>query len=379
MENKCIYSKYCGGCTLQGTPYKKQLEIKQVYISNLLKRFGKVEPILGMDNPLNYRNKVQVSLGYDDRHHVICGNYLPSSHMIVPIEDCMICDDRANKIINSIVRLIKKYKISIFDERAYKGCLRHILIRTSNTNEIMVVLVTGSFNIVKKDLFIKDILKFNPEITTIVQNFNNKHTSMVLGDKSTVLYGKGYIYDELCGYKFKISPSSFYQVNKRQTEVLYKEGLKLANFSKEDTIIDAYSGIGTIGIIASKDVKKVLSVELNKEASKDAIKNAKLNKIDNIEFINSDAGKFMENMAKNKLKLDGLIMDPPRSGADKKFLNAIFKLKPKKILYISCGPETLKSNLIDLTKNGYKVNKIQPVDMFPYTNHVETVVLLSDK
>ncbi len=376
--DKCEYSKYCGGCSLQGIAYPKQLIKKQEYIESLLNRFGRVNQIIGMDDPYNYRNKIQVSFGYDDKHNLICGNYVNDSHMIVPIKYCQIIDDIGNQIIDSVLRIARKYKISAFDEHSYKGCLRHLLIRTSNTNEVMLVLVTGSFNINKKELFIKDILKYNPCITTIVQNFNNKHTSMILGDKNTTLYGRGYIYDELCGLKFKISPHSFYQINKRQTEVLYKKALELINFKGSETIIDAYCGTGTIGLIASKNVKKVIGVELNQSAVKDAIKNAKINEIENASFICDDAGHFMD---KNKMPIDALIMDPPRSGASDKFLKAVYRLRPKKIVYISCGPESLRNNLLNLTKNGYKIEVIQPVDMFPFTsvNHTETIVLLSNK
>ena len=366
---------------MQGISYPKQLEMKQEHAESLLKKFGHVEDIIGCKKPTHYRNKVQVSFGYDDRRRLICGNYVSSTHMIVPIKECMIVDERANELIDSILRIASKYKISAFDEYSYKGCLRHLLIRTSNLGEVMLVLVTGSFNINKKEEFIRDILKYNPSVTTIVQNFNNKHTSMILGDKSTVLYGKGYIKDELCGLEFKISPSSFYQINRFQTEVLYNTALSLADFKGDETIIDAYCGTGTIGMIASKSVKKVLGVELNSFAIKDAIKNAKYNKIDNIEFVCDDAGHYMENMAKNRLHLDALIMDPPRSGASVKFLKSVLRLKPKKIVYISCGIESLRDNLSFLTRDAYNVRTIQPVDMFPYTSvgHVENIVILERK
>ncbi len=379
MRNKCEYSKYCGGCSLQGIEYSKQLSMKQDYINSLLNKFGKVNPIKGMIDPYNYRNKIQVTFDYDDKRRVVCGNFLPSSHMVIPVKECQIIDDKANKIIDSIVRLANKYKISVFDEHSYKGCLRHLLIRTSNLNEIMLVIVTGSFNMNKKELFIRDILKYNPEITTIVQNFNNKHTSMILGDKNTTLYGRGYIYDLLCGMKFKISPHSFYQINKRQTEVLYNTAINLANFNGNETIVDAYCGTGTIGLIASFKVKKVIGVEVNQSAIKDANKNARFNNINNASFICDDAGHFMDLLVKQKQSLDALIMDPPRAGASDKFLKSVYRLRPSKIVYISCGPKSLRSNLNDLTKNGYKVESIQPVDMFPFSDvhHVETVVLLT--
>lgn len=381
MRSKCEYAKYCGGCDLQGIDYSRQLEMKQDYINSLLKKFSKVNDIKGMEDPYNYRNKIQVTFAYNENRKLVCGNFLPSTHMVVPIKECQIIDERANKIIDSIVRIASKYKISVFDEHSYKGCLRHLLIRTSNLDEIMLVIVTGSFNINKKELFIKDILKYNSEITTIVQNFNNKHTSMILGDKNTTLYGKGYIYDKLCGMKFKISPHSFYQINRRQTEVLYNTAIDLANFNGDEIIVDAYCGTGTIGIIASSKVKKVIGVEVNQSAIKDANKNAKLNNINNISFVCDDAGHFMDMLSKQKQKLDALIMDPPRAGASDKFLRSVYRLRPKKIIYISCGPESLRNNLNDLTKNGYKVDVIQPVDMFPFTsiNHTENIVCLSNK
>ena len=375
---KCEVSKYCGGCSLQGLDYDKQIKLKQEKIDGLLKKYGKVKPILAMDNPLNYRNKVQVSFGYDQKHNVICGNYIKSTHLIVPVKDCMICDNKANEIINSICKLVEKYKISIFDERAYKGCLRHVLIRATNTGEYMVVLVTGSYTIYKKDLLIKDIIKYNPCVKTIVQNINNKHTSMILGDKNNVLYGDGYVIDELCGLRFKISPSSFYQVNKSQTEVLYKEAIKAADLKKNEVLLDAYCGTGTIGLVSSKYVNKVIGVELNKSAVKDAINNMKINGIKNAEFVCDDAGRFMSKFSKENKSIDTVIMDPPRSGSDIKFMSSLVRLRPNKLVYVSCNPETLKDNLNYLTKY-YTVNSIQPVDMFPFTDHVECVTGMQRK
>ena len=373
---KCPVYMYCGGCQYQGISYDKQLKLKQEYVEGLLKSFGKIKPIIGMNNPLNYRNKVQVSFGYDDNHKVICGNYVPSTHTIVEVNDCMICDEIANKVIQSVKKLIIKYKISIFDENSMRGCIRHIFIRSTNTNQYMLVLVTGTMNINKKQEFIKDILKYNKEITTIVQNINNKHTSMILGQKNITLYGKGYIEDELCGLKFRISPSSFYQVNKYQTEILYKEAIKTANLNQNDVLIDAYCGTGTIGLVASKYCKQVLGIEINKHAIKDAIVNMRNNDIENASFICDDAGKYMNLLTKQHIKVDVVVMDPPRSGSDKKFMDAVIKLKPNRVVYVSCNPNTLKDNLKYMSKS-YNIKSIQPVDMFPFTNHVETVVLMS--
>ena len=376
--NICPVYKLCGGCQYQGVEYSKQLSFKQEKVNALLNKIHKVEPIMGMKDPLNYRNKVQVSFGYDDNHNVICGNYVSSTHRIVEIDDCMICDTKANEIIQSIKKLIIKYRISVFDEDALKGCIRHLLIRSTNQNEYMVVLVTGSQIIKNKDLFIKDILKFNKVVKTIVQNINNKHTSMVLGNRSFVLYGNGYIIDKLCGLKFRISASSFYQVNITQTEVLYRKAIEAANLSKDDIVIDAYCGTGTIGLVASKHCKEVLGVEINQQAIKDAITNMKLNRVNNAAFICEDAGKYMNFLAKKKFKVDVVIMDPPRTGSDKKFINSLISLSPRKVVYVSCNPDTLKRDLIQLSKH-YCIKQIQPVDMFPFTNHVECVVQLEKK
>lgn len=376
MIRKCKYHKFCGGCSLQGVDYKTQLKQKEEYIKSLLERFHKVNRIIGMKDPFNYRNKVQVSFGYDEKHNLICGNYVPSTHIIVEIDDCMIADNKTMDIILYIKSLLNKYKISIFNEDTLRGGVRHLQVRCTNLNEYMLIFVTGSYKVNKLDILCKDLIKKYKCIKTIVQSINIKHTSMVLGSKFNVLYGKGYIYDELCGLKFKLSPSSFYQVNKRQTEVLYKEATSLCNFSKDETVIDAYSGIGTIGLSIASKVKEVIGVEINRQAIKDAVINMKLNKINNAHFVCDDAGHFMNKLKKDNVHIDTVIMDPPRSGADLKFLDSLIYLKPSKILYISCGPTSLKSNLIYLTKHNYKVEVIQPVDMFPFTDHIETICLL---
>ena len=373
---KCSAYKYCGGCQYEGVDYDQQLKIKQDNINKLLSCFGKVNNIIGMKDPYYYRNKIQINFAYDEHHNIVSGYYIPSTHTIVPVEECLISDRKINEIISSIKRIISKYKISIFDENRMKGCLRHILIRSSNLGEYMVVLVTGSAKIVKEKELINDILKYNPEVKTIIQNVNSRHTSMVLGPKNTTLYGKGYITDELCGLRFRISPSSFYQVNKTQTEVLYNEAINLVNLKKEETVLDAYCGTGTIGLSLSNKVKKVIGVELNRSAIRDALTNMKINGINNCEFVCDDAGRYMEYLNKNNTHIDTVIMDPPRAGSDMKFMNSLVRIRPDKVVYISCNPVTLKDNLMYL-KKFYNIKKIQPVDMFPFTQHVETVVLLS--
>ena len=373
--NKCPVSKYCGGCQYQGIDYSKQLENKQKYVENLLKSFHSVDRIIGMDEPENYRNKMQISFAYDESHNVISGYYVSSSHMIVPINGCMLADEGINRIYSSVKRILAKYRISVFDERVRKGCLRHLLIRSTNLDEYMVVLVTGTTDIVNKDKIVKDIVKFNTEVKTVIQNINNRHTSAILGDRNYVLYGKGYIKDELCGLRFKISADSFFQVNKKQTEILYDTAIDLADLKENEVLIDAYCGTGTIGMVASRYVKKVIGVESNESAIKDAISNKKNNNIKNIEFICDDAGRYMDKLSKTGTHIDTVIMDPPRSGSSIKFMSSMVKMAPDKVVYVSCNPDTLRNDLKYLTKY-YKIEKIQPVDMFPYTQHVETVVKL---
>ena len=376
--NICPVNEFCGGCQYQGIEYTEQLELKQKYVENLFRNFHSVEKIIGMDEPENYRNRMQISFAYDDHHNAISGYYIPDSHMIIPIKGCMLCDEGINRIYSSAKRILLKYKISIFDERSLKGCLRHLLIRSTNLEEYMVVLVTGSANLNNKEQIIKDIIRFNPEVKTVIQNINNKRTSVVLGSRNMILYGKGYITDELCGLRFKISANSFYQVNKKQTERLYNTAIDLADFKGNESLIDAYCGTGTIGLAASRYVKNVIGIESNEYAVKDAINNSKINKIKNIEFICDDAGRYMDRLSKSKKHIDAVIMDPPRSGSSIRFMSSMVKMNPDKIIYISCNPETLRNDLKYLNKY-YRILKIQPVDMFPYTQHVETVVSMKKK
>jgi 23S rRNA (uracil1939-C5)-methyltransferase len=319
-----------------------------------------------------------MNYAYDEHHNIISGYYVEGSHVIVPIDECQICDENINRILYSIKRIVSRLHISIFDERIMKGCLRHVLVRSTNKGEYMVVLVTGSPNIVKKEQLIGEILKYNPDVKTIVQNINRNRTSMVLGPRNVTLYGKGYITDRLCGLDFRISPSSFYQVNRRQTEILYRTAIETAGLKKDEVLLDAYCGTGTIGLSAASSVNRVIGVEVNPSAVKDADVNRKINGIDNAEFICEDAGRYMEQLAKEKKHIDTVIMDPPRAGSDDHFLKSLMRLSPDKVVYISCNPVTLKRDL-NVLKKQYRIKKIQPVDMFPFTEHVETVVLLSRK
>ena len=347
-------------------------------VVRLLGRLHRVEDIIGMDNPYHYRNKVQAAFGRDKQNRIISGVYQSSTHRIVPVDSCLIEDEKADEIIVTIRKLLKSFKLKTFDENRMTGFLRHVLVKRGfSSGEIMVVMVTGSEEFKSRRSFVNALLERHPDITTIVQNINNKRTSLVLGDKSLVLYGDGVIKEQLCGYTFSISPKAFYQINPVQTEILYNKAMEFAEIGKKDVVIDAYCGTGTIGIIASKYAGQVYGVELNRDAVRDAVRNAGLNNIKNISFVNADAGRYMVDLAEQELKADVVIMDPPRAGSDIKFLKSLVKLSPKKVVYISCNPETLARDLIFLSKNKYKIRKIQPVDMFPHTEHVETVVLLT--
>ena len=374
---KCPYEKKCGGCKYQGIPYEKQLKEKEKKVRKLLKDYGKPEPILGMEDPYYYRNKVHATYKHMRNGDIAVGRYKESSHRLVPIESCQIEDQKADEVIQTIRKLAKSFKIKIFNEDSGYGLLRHVLIRTGRkTGEMLVVLVVASPVFPSKNNFVKALRKEHPEITSIVLNINDKKTSMILGERNIVLYGKGYIQDELCGYTFRISPHSFYQVNPVQTERLYKKAIRLADLKGKEKVLDAYCGIGTIGMIASKQAKEVIGVELNRDAVRDAIGNAKGNGVKNIRFYQADAGEFMVAMAEQGEKMDVVFMDPPRAGSDEALLQSVIKLAPKKVVYISCNPETLARDLGYLTKKKYKVTKICPVDMFPFTDHCEVITCL---
>jgi 23S rRNA (uracil1939-C5)-methyltransferase len=381
MEEKmrtCISAKKCGGCQYQGVSYPEQLKRKQKEMDKLLGKFGKVKPIIGMENPCYYRNKVHAVFDRDRKGNIISGIYEARTHRVVPIEDCMIEDQKSQEIIRTIRGMLKSFKIKTYDEDTGYGLLRHVLVRRGfATNEIMVVLVVGSPVFPSKNNFVKALRKEYPEISTVVLNINDKKTSMVLGEREIVIYGKGYIYDTLCGCRFKISPKSFYQVNPVQTEVLYSEAVRYAGLTGKERVIDAYCGIGTIGLIAAGHAKEVIGVELNPDAVRDARTNAKENKIANAMFRQGDAGRFMEAMAEAGEHADVVFMDPPRAGSDEKFLSSVVKLNPSRVVYISCNPETLARDLVYLKKNGYAIRQIQPVDMFAFTNHTECIVSLS--
>lgn len=377
MNKKCKYSKNCGGCTLLDVPYSRQLADKEEYIKKLLRKYGEVSPIIGMDNPYNYRNKIHATYANAGKGNIISGIYREGTHDVVSVDSCLIENEVGRQIAKTIAELLPSFKLKAYNEDKHFGFLRHVLIRTGyESGQIMVVLVAGTNVFPSKKNFVNALLKKHPNITTIVFNINDRNTSMVLGNREEVLYGKGYIEDKLCGKTFRISPKSFYQINPVQTEKLYNKALEYAALTGKETVIDAYCGTGTIGIVASDKAKKVIGAELNKDAVSDARTNAKLNNCKNISFVCADAGEFMVNMASKGEKADVVIMDPPRAGSTKQFMDALVKLSPERVVYISCNPETLARDLYYITKKGYEVTKAVPVEMFCFTEHCESVVLL---
>ena len=379
-KTKCPIYRECGGCQYLHLTYDQQLKEKQKRMEELLGGVCPVRPIIGMEEPYHYRNKVHAVFGLDRKNNPISGIYKEGTHRILPVNSCLIEDQKADEIIVTIRSMLRSFKIRVFDEDTGYGLLRHVLIRRGfTTGEILVVLVTASPVFPSKNNFVKALREKHPEITTIVQNINGRNTSMVLGDKEHVLYGKGYIEDELCGLRFRISSRSFYQINSVQTEKLYGKAMELAGLTGKETVLDAYCGIGTIGLIASKHAGKVIGVELNQDAVRDAVQNAKKNGITNAQFFCNDAGRFMSHMAARGESADVVFMAPPRSGSTEEFIDAVALMQPKRVVYISCGPDTLARDLKVFAKHGYRAKEAWPVDLFGWTGHVETVVLLSQQ
>ena len=380
VKAPCKYYGQCGGCQLQHMSNEAQNKFKQSQVEDLMSPYGKVNKILAMNDPYFYRNKIHSTFAFTKGRQVIAGFYKENTHDVINIEKCIIQDSKADEIISTIKGLMRSFKMRPFDEDTGQGFLRHVLIKRGfATDQIMVVLVTSTKVFPGKNNYIKALRKVHPEISTIILNVNNKKTSMILGNEEVTLYGRGFIEDILCGVRFQISAKSFYQVNPVQTEILYNKAIEMARLNGDETVIDAYCGIGTIGLILNDKVKDVIGVELNSDAVKDAIKNARNNNIKNAYFHNEDAGDFIVKLADENKNIDLVIMDPPRAGSDEKFLSSLVKLSPEKVVYISCNPITQERDLRYLVNYGYDVKEIQPVDMFPQTNHVECIALIQKK
>jgi 23S rRNA (uracil1939-C5)-methyltransferase len=383
VQPPCLVYHKCGSCQLQHLSYEEQLRFKEQYVINSFRSYGMdvtIHPIVQMKHPFRYRNKNQFGYGYDKSGKVMTGLYEEHSHQLVPVKDCLIQDELTNQLFLSIQDNMQQMKISPYQEDAKRGHIRYVLIkRAFVTNQTLVTIVTSVESFPGKNEFFKAILKKNPMINTLVQNINSRQTSVVLGDVEKTVYGKGYIEDVLCGLTFQISSKSFYQINPVQTEKMYQLVKEYAKLTGNEVIVDTYSGIGTIGLTLAKDAKQIYCVELNKDAHYDGIKNAKANQIKNVQFFNQDATQFMIGLSREKVSIDIVIMDPTRSGSTPEFIQALKQLKPKKVIYVSCEPSTQARDIKEMLNIGYVINQITPVDMFPQTYHVESIVLLSLK
>ncbi len=379
MPNTCInYEKKCGGCPLLALPYREQLAKKQARLQELLGGFAPVKAVQGMAEPLHYRNKAIASFA-TQRGKLVCGLYAEGTHRVLPGADCLLQEEILNKTLAAVLDAARACRWTAYDEDRGTGFLRHTVLRSSCSGKVLVTLVTPGPDLPGSKNFCTALRKKAPWVVSIVQNINPTRSSAVLGSREKTLYGPGFVLDTLCGTQFAISSRSFYQVNRTQTEVLYKKALELAKLTGRETVIDAYCGIGTIGLCAAPLAKQVIGVERNPAAVKDAAANARRNKIANARFVCADATEWMVAAAGEGLHPDVVFLDPPRAGSTPECIAAVNKMKPRRVVYVSCDPETLARDVAAFTRLGWRAAKFCPVDLFPQTRHVETVVLLSHK
>ncbi|MBY0064493.1 MULTISPECIES: 23S rRNA (uracil(1939)-C(5))-methyltransferase RlmD [Priestia] len=384
VEAPCPVYKQCGGCQLQHVSYEGQLQFKQKQVKDVMARIGHLPDVpvhstLGMNDPWRYRNKAQVPVA-EREGGLVAGFYQQRSHDIINMDACLIQQQANDDVVQAVKSICEKHGVSAYQEQKHKGSLRHIMARYGLvTGEIMVVIVTRTAELPNKKRIIEDIIEAVPNVKSIVQNVNSKRTNVILGNQTNVLWGEEYIYDYIGDVKFAISAKSFYQVNPEQTKVLYDKALEYADLTGEETVIDAYCGIGTISLFLAQKAKKVYGVEIVPEAIEDAKRNAELNGIHNAEFAVGEAEVVIPSWYKQGIKADVIVVDPPRKGCDEALLNTIIDMKPKKVVYVSCGPATLARDLAILEKGGYETVEVQPVDMFPHTTHVECCSLLVRK
>lgn len=411
---RCPVARECGACQHVHMPYAEQLARKNARVAELFDSVaarGAVRPIIGMDDPYHYRNKVvspyapgrklsgraggskaakgargaRPGAGRDGgkrgagaRHEILCGMYAAHSHRIVATDGCLVENEQAKGIILAIRDLMPRFGIEPYREDANAGFLRHAVVRVGHTSgEVLVTLVTNGASFPASKAFCRELVGRCPCITTVVQNVNERQTNVILGEREQRLYGPGFILDKLCGLSFRISSKSFYQVNAVQTEVLYRAAIELAGFTGSESAIDAYCGTGTIGLVAAKHgAAQVAGVDTVASAIQDARENARHNGVENARFAVADAGRYMRERAASGEGADVLLMDPPRAGASEDFLDAAASLAPARIVYISCNPETQVRDLARLRRAGFSVRTVQPVDMFPHTDHIETIALV---
>ena len=382
----CGVERECGACQHVGEPYEAQLRAKDARVARL---FGgaefagaEIRPIVGMDNPFHYRNKVISPFAPGKRGHnggreILTGMYAAGTHRLVNTDGCLVENEQAQQVVRAIRQLMRKHHVEPYDEDRHAGFMRHVVVRVGHeSGEVLVTLVTNSAEFPSSKAFCRALVKQCPFITTVVQNVNMRQTNVILGQEERRLYGPGFILDTLCGLSFRISSQSFYQVNATQTTVLYDTAIQLAGLDDAQSVIDAYCGTGTIGLVAAKrGAAQVTGVDSVASAIRDAIENARHNGVENAHFVTADAGDFMKELAKAGERVDVVLMDPPRAGSDEAFLDALVRLAPKRVAYISCNPETQVRDLRYLAERGYATRVVQPVDMFPHTDHIESVAL----
>ena len=384
VKSDCDTYKRCGGCSLRHIKYEKTLEMKQNAVQSLVNKFLKnkieIQKTLGMEKPYYYRNKAQYPVGKNSEGKAQIGVFANRTHEIIPIQECYIQNKKSQEVAKFVIEFINANNISVYNEKTRKGLVRHIVTKVGvKTNEIMCVLVINGKEISKEKELVTEVTKKFPEVKTIVKNINTQNTNVVMGKENIVIYGSGYIKDQLGKYIFKISPHSFYQVNPIQAENLYNIGVQAANISKNDIVFDLYCGIGTISLFMAQYAKKVYGIEIVEQAIQDAKENAKINNIKNAEFIAGDVENVLDDLINVKKVIPDVIMiDPPRKGMDNKSVENILNIKPKKLVYISCNPATLVRDLAKFEEE-YEVKTIKPVDMFPFTSHVECVAVLHIK
>lgn len=380
----CSTYKRCGGCNLRHVNYKTTLKMKKNIVQNLVDKNLKtkvvVKDTIGMEHPFHYRNKAQYPIGLDKNGKPMIGVFANRTHEVIQIDKCLIQNEEAETIAKFICQFAQKNNISVYNEKTCQGLLRHIVIKVGiKTNQIMCILVLNSEELPNEEKLIDELTKQFPNITTIVKNINNKNTNVILGKTNINIFGNGYIYDKLGDYTFKISPLSFYQINPIQTEKLYNLALQAAKLTGKEIVFDLYCGIGTIGIYMANKAKKVYGIEIVEDAIKDAKENCKINNITNAEYYAGDTEKLLTELIENKkIKPDVIVVDPPRKGLDNTTVENILKIKPTRLVYVSCNPATLIRDLSKL-EGIYEIKEIQPVDMFPFTSHVECVCVLNLK
>ncbi len=379
---ECPYEKNCGACQLMHIDYSQQLAMKRQIVSDALCRIGgfsqvTVHDAIGAEQVFHYRNKSQFPVS-SQKGKVEIGFFSKKSHYVVDLHDCLISNEAVSSLLSFIRAFMEEKKIKAYDEAAHTGLLRHIIVRnTTKGKQIMLILVINGTALPYSDELVAALKERFSNLQSVYLNFNTKKTNLILGSQSQLIYGTETITDSILGKNFSISPESFYQINWDQTQILYQKALELADIQKNEIVFDVYCGIGTISLCAADFAKEVIGIEYVKEAVLDAQKNAELNGITNVQFLAGEAEKILPNLVRSGKKADKIILDPPRKGAQPEVLEAILKANPKRIVYVSCNPSTLARDLKILCGFNYRLCEVQPVDMFPHTNHVETVVLLS--